>query len=252
MIEEILTKLGLSGGAVRVYSKLLMLKEASAKRISDASGIARTSVYDYLVELEKFGLVLELDVDNKKLFKLDDPKNILSLLDKRLLDLEKEKLVLRKLLPDLQSGFGKGEPRVKFYPGEDGFIAVLGDVARSGAEEALFLWPFGEMTGRIGEETLQDFTRRRVRGNMSVRSVWPHSAPTGASRGTPSIKLINEKIRLAPAKTTWRMGSIIYGDKVAYVSSKLENFAFIVQSHDFASLQKMQFENLWKLSKPMR
>ncbi len=241
-MEDILTKLGLSGGAIRVYAKLLMLKEATAKRLADATGIARTSVYDYLAELSRFGLVVELDVSNKKLFKLDDPENILLLLDTRLKDLEKERDVLKKLLPDLKKGFGKGEPRVKFYPGPEGFLAVLGDVARSGAEEALFLWPFGEMTKRIGEENLQDFTRRRVRAGISIRSVWPCATKDA------HLELQNEQRRLAPASVEWRMGSIVYGDKVAYVSSKLENFAFIVQSHDFASLQRVQFEQIWSNS----
>ncbi len=249
-MEEILIKLGLSGGAIRVYTKLLELKEASAKRLSDTTGIARTSVYDYVLELGKLSLCVELDVNSKKVFRPDDPEHLLDLLDKRAKELESERKVLKRLLPDLKSGLVGGEPRVKFYPGEEGFVAVLGDILRSGAKEALFLWPFGEMTQRIGEEYLQDFTYRRKHTSLAIRSIWPGSIQ--ATRNKAHLNLSNEKIRIAPANCGWGMAALIYGDKVAFVSSRKEAFAFTVQSRDFAELQKTQFEEMWKNSKPVK
>ncbi|HEY4493256.1 MAG TPA: helix-turn-helix domain-containing protein [Candidatus Paceibacterota bacterium] len=245
MIETTLSRLGLSGGAIRVYSSLVMQKEATAKRLADLSGLPRTSVYDYLSELIKMGLVVELEVNNKKVFRPDDPRNIKALLDKRIKDLEKEKREFQKALPDLAKSLGSSEPRIKFYSGREGFIVVLADIIRSQVKEALFLWPYSEMTELIGEEHLKDFTNRREQEKIKVRSIWPHFAK--ASRG--KLHLPREKVRLAPANVIWSMGYVIYGDKVAFISSRREQFAFVVQSRDFTELQKAQFEAIWRVSK---
>ncbi|MEK7536036.1 MAG: helix-turn-helix domain-containing protein [Patescibacteria group bacterium] len=240
-IEETLSKLGLSGGAIRVYASLITQKEASAKRLALLSGLPRTSVYDYLSELSKMGLVVELDVNNKKVFRPDDPRNIKALLEKRIRELETGKKEFQKALPDLVKSLGSSEPRIKFYSGSEGFIVVLADIIRSETGEALFLWPYGEMTDLIGEEYLQDFTNRRVQEGIRVRSIHPHFSP---KKSYP-----DEKVKFAPKNMTWQMGYAIYGDKVAFISSRKEQFAFIVQSQDFTNLQKAQFEVIWKVSK---
>ena len=237
-----------------MYAKLVELKEASAKRLADTTGLPRTSVYDYVLELRKKGLAVELDVNNKKVFRPDDPENLLTLLDKQLAELGSDRKILKKILPDIKKGVGGSEPRIKFYPGAEGFVAVLGDILRSGAKEALLLWPFGEMTERIGEEYLRDFTQRRVLAGMELHTVWPCfvRAKGGTSQDKPCLALPKEKIKIAPASCKWQMASIIYGDKVAFVSSRAEGFAFTVQSRDFANLQRMQFEQIWDVSKSLR
>ena len=44
----------------------------------------------------------------------------------------------------------------------------------------------------------------------------------------------------------------IYADKVAFISSKKEGFGFIVHSRDFAGLQKVQFDEMWRVSDPIK
>ena len=41
------------------------------------------------------------------------------------------------------------------------------------------------------------------------------------------------------------MTTIIYDAKVAFVSSKREAFGFIVESREFASIERMKFAALW-------
>ncbi len=246
MLEDTLTTLGFSGGAIRVYGKLLVAKEASAKRLAELADLPRTTVYGYLSELEKAGLVLELDVDNKKVFCPDDPANILALLEKRSRDLEVEKKKFKEALPSLRRKSESAEPRIKFYSGKEGFVAVLADVLRHTKNEVCFMWPAGEMTSLIGNEHLSDFTYRRVQEDITVRSIWP------AGTSLKGFHPTKESIRLAPSGVEWQMGTILYGDKVAFISSRKERFAFVVTSADFAQLQQVQFELLWKNSHPRK
>jgi hypothetical protein len=39
------------------------------------------------------------------------------------------------------------------------------------------------------------------------------------------------------------MTTVIYGNKVAQIGSLVEAFGFIVESHEYAALQKMQFKH---------
>ena len=48
---------------------------------------------------------------------------------------------------------------------------------------------------------------------------------------------------------TWDMGYWMYEDKVAFLSSEKEGFGFVIHSKDFANLIKVQFEEIWKVSK---
>lgn len=45
------------------------------------------------------------------------------------------------------------------------------------------------------------------------------------------------------------MGYIIFDNKVIFISSKSEGYAFVVESDEFTALQKVQFESLWKSCK---
>lgn len=47
------------------------------------------------------------------------------------------------------------------------------------------------------------------------------------------------------------MGYWIYGNKVAFISSRKESFGFIIESAELATMLRTQFEVLWKASKPI-
>ena len=80
MIEQILKNLDVPEPASRIYSRLLQLGRTTARHLAENLGLPRPSVYDQLKLLIKLGLVSELEIDNKKYFQPDDPKNISHLL----------------------------------------------------------------------------------------------------------------------------------------------------------------------------
>ena len=59
------------------------------------------------------------------------------------------------------------------------------------------------------------------------------------------------EIRIAPKDIGFSMGYWIYGNKVAFISSKKEAFGFIIESKELAEMLSSQFEVMWKLSKPI-
>jgi hypothetical protein len=45
------------------------------------------------------------------------------------------------------------------------------------------------------------------------------------------------------------MGYWMYEDRVVFLSSEREGFSFVIHSKEFAQMMKLQFEQMWKVSK---
>lgn len=241
-LEAILSQLGFSKTAGEVYAYVLAQKQVSARQIANALSLSRPSVYDQLKILVQEGLIVEREIENKKYFSIDDPKRTLFLFQEKTKQLADGKTAFERLLPELQKGGGAGDPKIKFYAGKESFRQVLTDVLLAEPKELLALWPFQDMTKVVGEEYLQLFTKRRVRAGINVRAIWP-------KKHKKTLIIPAEETRHAPKGTHWSMGSLIYGDKVSFISSQSESFCFTVTSHEFSELMRVQFEVLWRLSR---
>jgi HTH-type transcriptional regulator, sugar sensing transcriptional regulator len=57
-------------------------------------------------------------------------------------------------------------------------------------------------------------------------------------------------LRWAPAGAVFTMTTWTYDDKVAFISSRRENFGVIIQSEEFSDLMNTLFAILWQVSRP--
>jgi len=146
---------------------------------------------------------------------------------------------------DIMKAFGVPSKKIQvIYEGVDSFRRVLNDVLWSGEKELLILWPFSKMRELIGVSYMQSFTTRRLAKGIRLRSIWARD------RGSYIEKpeLCDEEVRIAPRDHNVAMGYLIYGNKVAFISSKGESYSFAVSSGDFSELERMQFEKVWDVS----
>lgn len=247
VFNKILQNLGLAETTTRVYAELLKLGKATARQLAENLSLPRPSVYDHLKILIKSGLAVEFEENNKKIFRADDPKQILALAQSKIEELKISEKEIRELLPKISEQKEAAEPRIKFYPGADGFRRVLNDILWHENIEVLAMWPFREMTEVVGDEYLKLWTKRRVSHGIKIRSIWPHEKFVRHS--VSNIPL--EETRIAPKGMEWAMGSLIYADKVSFISSRAESFGFIVTSTDFAELERAKLEAIWKTCRPV-
>ena len=74
------------------------------------------------------------------------------------------------------------------------------------------------------------------------------------NRDTDDIWLASEaelrELRWAPAEVSVAMTTLIYGNCVAMISSKRENYGLIIESEGYALHQGMLFDALWALCSP--
>lgn len=249
MIDKILKELGFGGNTIKVYNRLLELGSASARQLAENVGMPRPSVYDHLSILLEKGLIVEQSEDNKKIFQASDIKNLKHLMKDKIETLEIESKNLDQYAPANQ---GKSaEPKIRHFKGAEQVGTILNDLYWYKDTEILSVWPMKEMLAVFGSNHLEQFNRKRIRNNNSIRIVWPKDKLIDIDK-YPFVgvgKKHLRDLRIAPINMTWNMGHLIYGDKVAFVSSRKEAFGFIIQSKDFAELMRAQFEVVWNVSK---
>jgi len=101
---------------------------------------------------------------------------------------------------------------------------------------------------------INEFNKKRVRNNISIRVIWPLDKSVDVKNDiflAPG-KEVKREVRIAPEGIDFSMGYWAYGSKVMFMSSRLENFGFIVESRELRQLIKTQFEVLWNISQPIK
>ncbi len=254
MLEAVFSELGLSDITHRVYAHLLENGPSTARQAAERLGIPRPSVYNHLNILIRSGLVAESDRDNTKLFAVTDPQNVPRLIADKMEALGRKKREVELILPTLSRQAQSIEPKIKFYSGAEGIRQILKDMLWYKDIETYTMWPIAEMVGILGAEYLADLNRKRIRQRISIKGVWPRGKAVKL-REYPFLGVGKghlRELRLAPKRCGWDMSYWIYTDKVAFISSKKEGFGFIVHSRDFAGLQKVQFDEMWRVSDPIK
>ena len=251
MFKKIFEELGLSEITQRVFDELISKGPSTARQLADRVGIPRPSVYDHLKILKEKGLVIERREEGKKVFCIDDIKKIQELLDTKIKTLEGEREKFKTSLPSLLKKVSFIEPQIKFYSGKEGVKQVLNHIMTNSNIETMLMWPMSEMMKVLGPEYLEELNIKRVKRNIFLRAIWPTDKRLDTSK-YPYLAGGEEHLRdlrFAPKGMTWEMGYWMYEDKVAFLSSEKEGFGFVVHSKDFANLIKVQFEEIWKVSK---
>ncbi len=246
-LTTLLQTLGIGENPSRVYIELLKSGEVSPRFLARRLGMSRPSIYDQIKTLETFGLVDVRELDGKLVVGAADPRVLKRLLALKKEDIGRNEQTLERMLPMLRTRPGAEAPRIKFFEGAEALQVALHDILWTAKSEMLVLWPYEEMLEMLGEEYLRSFNEKRLRQGITMKTIWPkHSRRhqtvfEGGDRGVVR--------RYSVAAKGIEMGYTIYEDKVIFISSKRECFGFVVTSHDFATLMRMQFMVLWEMAK---
>src|SRR3989339_620491 len=76
VINEKLTKLGLTESEVRIYMAMLKIGASTVQDIAKEARLSRTAVYQIMTELEHKGLVSTFYQKKKKLMVAEDPEKL--------------------------------------------------------------------------------------------------------------------------------------------------------------------------------
>jgi sugar-specific transcriptional regulator TrmB len=242
-LEEALGRIGIGDKRARFYLAALELGEAPVQKVAQRAGISRTTAYDVLARLTRDGLVSRVEKAGRLHIAAEDPGRLLAVLEDR-------RRTIEGVLPELRSRYSgsAARPRIRFYEGRDGITAVLSDTLECRSKRLKgILSMTTDVFKVLGQLAMEQYVARRIAAGIHLQVVRSRQLEAGQNRWLSQPEELRE-LRWAPADAIFPMSTWTYDDKVAFISSRRENFGVIIQSEEFSDLMSTLFAVLWQAS----
>src|SRR3989344_2694574 len=209
MYENALMAAGFDEKQARVYIACLEAGPSKVPEIARQADIKRTTAYGIIDELVSMGLLAASYKGKTKLFKAQDPKIIISLL----------------------------EERKKKYD----------DVLECTSKQVKQIVRVRQHNEAVGDAFIKEFIRKRIARGIVTHNLHPKFGDLySKERGMEDPKL-KRYVRYLPPNVFYAAIIMIYDHKVAMVSTKEENFGFIIESKEFSNTLSAYFDFMWVL-----
>ena len=248
MIEDILKKIGLTSGEIKVYLALLELGASSTGNITKKSGISGSKVYEVLDRLANKGLVNFTQKNGVKFFESASPERILEYLEERKQDIDKEKQEIHKILPELilkQQHAPKSE--VKVYTGWEGMKTVNEDIINSLKKGEEWLEMGLTTQPKSWEIYFNKKQKERVKKGIIHKSLiniqYKDLYKARKNLSHTEYRFLSKDFEM-PISTD------IYGNKIAiFILLQEAPTTIVIESKPVAQSFKKYFELMWKTAK---
>lgn len=236
-LTQKLTKYGLLEREAEVYLAVLALDESPVIPIAKKSGIQRTYVYDILQALQLRGLVTALEKSGRRVYRAEHPRVLERQLQERLQD-------FKETMPELLSLYitTPGKPRVRFYEGKEGVLAVFDELLEEEAYDNL-----GEpdnFTKVMGEEYTREIGRQIAERRIHTRELY--CRPTQPLLHNEHYDNAVQEIRFLPEGHHITTDVCISETKVYLISLEQNPHAVIIEDSGIVHSQAVMFEVMWQ------
>ena len=235
-ISEQLLQFDLNKSQAEVYLALLELGQTTVIKLSQKTGIKRTTIYEVLAELEKKHLVAQTKKGTKRLFVAEEPENLERILEEKKAKLEK----LMPILKSLTNTTGE-KPVIRYYEGLEGIKDVYRDTLKYKGE--LVAYVTENIFANLGQEFADEYVEKRVKAQITGRVIGPNTQEIIEYKKTDQKNLKETRI-VDKEKFPFSIEMNIYGNKVAFMSFS-EQLGLIIESNEIAKNMKFLFELAW-------
>ncbi|MDO8649266.1 MAG: helix-turn-helix domain-containing protein [Candidatus Peregrinibacteria bacterium] len=246
--EILLTTLGLSAKAAKVYVTLLQLGPATMTQLAKAAAFKRPTTYLLVDELLMRGFVTATKNGKRTTYAAEHPRRLLQAMRTREHEME-------RVLPELEALYyePKGRPRVGVYEGLQGTMQLYDELYESittKREEALFFTAIGDLEERHPEilerfyatlNTLPRDYRMRELNHGDERAVTYAKNVRPRTGKNHHIRILDTK-RFPFANTDM----LIIGNKIMMFSLKDDLVAIVIENTQLANSQRALFNAAWE------
>lgn len=252
MHSNTLINLGLTRPEAETFSAILKYPEGTTVlELSRNLNLPRPTIYSHLEEMLRIGIVKKGIKENTSLFYPETKEIIERIFEEKIKDLSLHKKAFSETFKNLGAST-KFKPAFFVYEGPEAYENVWRDILRTRAE-TFWIWPIKNMLGSVSTEKLEGFHRERIKRGIWMNVLWPEKDKINIKK---SPFLLSDKedvslrrIKILPRGFDQDLGYGIYGNKVAFISSGNENYAFVIESRELAQTLKKQFDFFWRVSK---
>lgn len=241
MSLEILRKIGLSEGEIKIYTALLESGSSPLSKIHEKTGIERRNIYDILNKLIEKGLAISIVENKKRFFQITHPNKIAGYIEEKKDDLEMIKKEVQKHLPSLTARFNSKREDIAagVFRGVEGIKAVWEDMLNY----RTMCWiGSGRYLPKLIPQWFSQWNRRRVKLKIQWYNI--HRAEMRKEIKRPYQY---EYIKFLPAQFSGNPAVIgIFGNKTANFLFGKQLFAFVIESREIAENYRRYHKYLWE------
>jgi sugar-specific transcriptional regulator TrmB len=242
---EILRKIGLSEGEVKVYKALLEIGVTSINNIHEKVGIDRRNIYDILNKLIERGLVSYIEENRKRVFKITNPDKILSYIEEKKSNLESVKGEVLKVMPSIHTMFQseKQEMFAEIFKGAEGMKAVWDDLLNY---DAIYWIGSGMYVPEKFPAYWLDWNKRRMAKKVGSYHLFRSDKRENVKKYKKFVKNKITNWKFLPAEFSGNpTATVAYGDKVAQMLLGENISVFVIKSKELAENYKKYHRFLW-------
>lgn len=242
-ILDIFNTLGLDRTQAKAYLATLEIGEALPKQIADRTGISRATLYLSFPELEQRGILVPFQKGKRRLFKAQNPDELLQSLKENVNDLEQS-------LPDLQAIYQTNsiKPRVQYYDGIEGVKKLYQETLKDKGGIIRAFQRISNIHPEIQKYLASYYSPERVRREIEARNIVSDQSndkimPAGK-------KLFRENRFIDPNKFPFMFEGLIFGSKVGFANFEAGSQlgAIIVDSEEIAKSVRSLFDFAWQFA----
>jgi len=240
MTLEILRKIGLSDGEIKVYNALLDLGKSSLNNIHEKTAIERRNIYDILNKLIERGLAGYVMENKRKFFNITNPNKIFGYIEEKKHDLDEIKEQINAEMPVIFEKYNDKKLKInaQIFRGFNGVKAIYEDILDY--KEHYFIGG-GRYVMKNLPNYWNNFNLRRIKNKIKFYNLIRYELRN-------EIKPLKyEYIKVLPKELSANPNVIfIWGNKIANVLFEDEFFAFIIESKQIAENYKRYHKYLWE------
>ncbi len=240
--KSLIENMGFSPKKAAIYLALLELGESDAASIAKKVELKRTTVYNILPELISEGFIRSSPIAGKTTYHIDSP----SRLEK---SLEERRESITSLIPQLEKmqGLFNYKPKVTSYEGLPGLKEIYKDfieVSRKGDIMRAYV-STRNYFNQLPLDFIVEYAKKRRDKGIRLRLI------TDTSEVLENVKKEAKEylreIKSADSQVFDFSGeTIIYGDKVGFISYKENFLGVIIESKEISAMQRAAFDLLWE------
>ena len=239
MALEILRKIGLSDGEIKVYSALLDLGMSPINKIHEKTGIERRNIYDILNKLIEKGLATYVTENKRRVFQISHPNKIIGYLEEKKYELEKMEKEVEDEIPVMIKKFDaiKTEVNAEIYRGVEGVKAVWEDMLNY---KEIYWIGSGIYIPKKHPIFFANWNKRRIKLKIKIFNILRHEL----KKEVKPFQL--EYYRFLPREFSGNPTVIgVYGNKTVNFLLGEDFFAFVMESKELAENYKRYHKYLW-------
>lgn len=246
---------GLDTKGANIYLSLLSRGPQTSLELSRQTGYNRTSIYRYLEELKKIGVVEEIVDENRKLAAAFSPGQLKLLVSKKEAEVDQLKSTLPPLIEEL-SRFEHNSPsptEILYFRGKSGMEQMIWNllkIPRNGEFTGQSYLPWNDLVGqKFADKVRQELMLNNIKSRELTNNPGPFDYVYEELYDT---HLWVERY-ISPKILDIKFESFIYNDVYAFFHyHKGEIFGVEIHNQENTNYQNQLFGIVWKMAEPVK